>query len=348
MRENGGSYGNLDRGKMNHVVKEDRSLIRGTRSGDNVKVNAAQEGCYVNGTNLEVEYPAYSSENQQVGKELASIVESDHRRVRSASDAHDFFLFEDGTATSKSCERDEYTKEKGKPMTQRKDIGRPHEQFQQPCFDEHSEPGCSESHETVDLISKLDREMLPKARRSLSMDSVSSWLRDASIGESLQGFENQYDTTDDSQSNEKTPGDPCSYQHISDANDYEKNELAISNQPQSLSPGSIYRGPGDQRPLSNKAFDFVKKGVVGFATVSQKAAVEIAKVSRTTSKQVRNKSIEFKNLAAPVLAPIFQAVIEEGRDQSTGHPDREHDRVYDQREGPNCKSTLQSSEDCNE
>ncbi|KAG0618534.1 hypothetical protein M758_4G071700 [Ceratodon purpureus] len=97
-----------------------------------------------------------------------------------------------------------------------------------------------------------------------------------------------------------------------------------------LSPGSIYRGPGDQRPLSTKAFEFVKKGAEGIASVSRTAAVEIAKVSRTTSKQV----IELQNLAAPVLAPIFQAVSDEGKDQVVGPPDKGSEHEHIQRDAP--------------
>ena len=142
-------------------------------------------------------------------------------------------------------------------------------------------------------------------------------------------------------SNGKTQHDPSLDQYIFDI--AQDSTVPTHNQGEfkPLSPGSIYRGPGDQRPLSTKAFEFVKKGAEGIASISRTAAVEVAKVSWTTSKQVIDKSVELQNLAAPVLAPIFQAVFNEGSNQLVGPLDKGSKHEHIQREAPNRKPILQ-------
>ena len=140
---------------------------------------------------------------------------------------------------------------------------------------------------------------------------------------------------------------------ISDAQNSEDSKVPTYYEPEfkTLSPGSIYRGPGDQRPLSTKAFDFVRKGAEGIASVSRTAAVEIAKVSWTTSKQVIDKTMELQNRAAPVLAPVLApillATIDEGGDQLVVPPDKGSEHEHIQREAPNRRSTLQHFFECN-
>jgi hypothetical protein len=145
----------------------------------------------------------------------------------------------------------------------------------------------------------------------------------------------------DSLSNGKTQYDPYLDQYIFDI--AQDSTVPTHNQGEfkPLSPGSIYRGPGDQRPLSTKAFKFVKKGAEGIASISRTAVVEVSKVSWTTSKQVIDKFVELQNLAAPVLAPIFQAVFNEGSNQLVGPLDKGSKHEHIQHEAPNHKPILQ-------
>lgn len=200
---------------------------------------------------------------------------------------------------------DEYAKLNAKPESRAK---RQCEHLRQPSLDAYSDPGYGDTQE----LPGLDVN-------SRGNDRVSNWLQDQEAG---------------------LRGDSQGFQNLQRA-DAEDGQLEFKT----LSPGSIYRGPGDHRPLSTKAFDFVKKGAEGIASVSRTAAVEIAKLSRTTSMQ----AMELKNLAtpvlAPVLAPILQAVIDDGRDQPTGPPEKVSEKVSErehvQRQPPNRKSLLQ-------
>ncbi|XP_024403047.1 uncharacterized protein [Physcomitrium patens] len=344
MGEFGSFSKNLDEENVKHVVNEERSWLRITSTHE-VAVDAPEDEYYTGGPNFESEHSAYSYRKKEVRIERPTGPQYSHRRVRSASGGHRDVLFVDGAASS---EEDEYIKvDAGPKLKAQKGVRRQYDHLRQESLDAYSDPGYGNCNDDPGL-----------ALKSHSIDRVSNWLQDTSLGRDTQNFENPQNafgqpskrltprrphprthvaamyssprsetdgvyyephetSTRGSQRNGMVQRDLFVDQYSSNAQDNEDSKVAIHNISgfKTLSPGSIYRGPGDQRPLSSKAFDFVKKGAEGIASVSRTAAVEIAKVSRTTSKQVKDKSVELKHLAAPVLGPLFQAVIDESREQ---------------------------------
>lgn len=388
MGDYAGSYDHTGDEEAKSVVNEeleDWSWMQNARTEDAGALNAAEEGedyyeeeeyYYEDGINYELEYSYTCDSSQQVAIEGAITSGYGHRRVRSASAGCKDVLVEDESRSSKSSEEDEYAAVKVKPKTKKKGARGQFSHLQElDLLDAHSDPGYGGSYETDQ----------PELGRNQSINLVTSWLRDATLGKHLKDSETTpqhahsppkrrppprrhppgadmaaHDASRRSHSFPASPNDhmdkcvyepqyydntaacdPHGYQCSADGY-YEDHQLANYDQ---LAAESIYRP--ETKPL-DKAFKFVRNGAVGFANVSKTAAVGFGNVSKTAaigfgnvSKTaavgLKSKTIEFKNLAVPVLTPILNAVIEESKEQLMGP---------DQGRGPStpiCKSYLHSS-----
>lgn len=252
---------------------------------------------YEDGINHEAEhsYSYESGQQQEAGY--------GHRRVHSASG---------GTHTGFFLEDDETSSEKrGKPKSPQ--FGHLHE----PSYlDTHSDPGCGDD----------GYDEVPDHARSQSISRVSSWLRDPSVGESNSQPAARAPPARLPPPRRHPPAADMVSRSVSLPNhcdeDEENLELGVCDPPAPRG-NSIYRI--EEKPL-DKVFRFAKIGAGRVASVSRIGAGRVANASRTAAVTVKHRSIEFKNLAVPVVKPILDAVIEESRDQLMG-PDTGRDRA---------------------
>lgn len=337
--------------EVKHVVNEDHgdwSWMHNAHTDDNT-TNAAEEGeYYYEGEyiNYEADYSYSSESSHPLPREGATTSGYGHRRVRSASGAHTDSFLENDQTTSQSSEMDDHAKVKTGNPNRKKGLSHTHAD---PVYvDNNHETPAYARNNSINLVSKSwlhDTSLRepeaeapqhapappatrpPPRRRPPGLDMVA---RSASLpNPNVLGHYGHYETFPiDVQYNGTTlPCDPAGsgYPCCPEAQ-YEDNQLAVYDPPLGLAPGSVYRL--EEKPL-DKALKFMRIGAVGFANVSKTAAVGL-----------KQRSIEFKNLAIPVMKPILNAVIEEGKEQLMG-PDRGRGRAYPLQR-PNCKFTPKS------
>jgi hypothetical protein len=260
-------------------------------------------------------YDAEHSHSYESGQQVAGY---GHRRVHSASGGtHTGFFLEDDETSS------EGEAKTGKPKSHQ--FGHLHE----PSYlDTHSDPGCGDD----------GYDEVPDHARNQSISRVSSWLRDPSVGESNSQPAACAPPARLPPPRLHPPAADMVSRSVSLPNHFDEDEenleLAVYDPP---APRGIYRI--EEKPM-DKVFRFAKIGAGRVASVSRIGAGRFADVSRSAAVTVKHRSIEFKNLAVPVVKPILDAVIEESRDQLMG-PDKGRDRANPPQR-LNCKFALQS------